>query len=149
MPRDQQLNNFNAVVPMRGRVRDRHGRGMRTAVTGPHLPPTTSRTETFFTVVAQTVQYLRSLWPQELNTLRVDVTSMPPAENAAQPLPRWHVDQEAKHITLYRIPIQRMSRLHVDDELHRRMAVEECVFRSVAELLGRGPWELGPERFHP
>jgi hypothetical protein len=59
------------------------------------------------------------------------------------------VDSAAKRIVLYRVPIQRLSRLHVDDDLHRQMAIEECVFRAVAEYLGRRPEELGPDRFHP
>jgi hypothetical protein len=27
------------------------------------------------------------------------------------------------------------------------MLVESCVFRAVAELLGKEPWDLAPERF--
>lgn len=54
-----------------------------------------------------------------------------------------------KRIVIFRVPIQRMSRLHVDDPIHRQMAIEECVFRAVAEYLGRPPEELGPEGFHP
>jgi hypothetical protein len=37
--------------------------------------------------------------------------------------------------------------VHRNDELHRRMLVESCVFRAVAELLGKDPWDLAPERF--
>ena len=40
-----------------------------------------------------------------------------------------------------------LSRLHRYDDLHRRMMVESCVFRAVAELLGKDPWDLAPERF--
>ena len=40
-----------------------------------------------------------------------------------------------------------MSRLHRYDELHKRMMIESCVFRAVAELLGKDPWDLAPERF--
>jgi hypothetical protein len=28
------------------------------------------------------------------------------------------------------------------------MYIESCVFRAVAELLGRDPWDLAPDRFH-
>jgi hypothetical protein len=31
--------------------------------------------------------------------------------------------------------------------LHKRMMIESCVFRAVAELLGKDPWDLAPERF--
>jgi hypothetical protein len=27
------------------------------------------------------------------------------------------------------------------------MMIESCVFRAVAELLGKDPWDLAPERF--
>jgi hypothetical protein len=50
---------------------------------------------------------------------------------------------------LYRVPIQRMSKLHKDDPLHRQMMIESVVFRAVAELLGKDPWDLGPERLRP
>ena len=45
---------------------------------------------------------------------------------------------------LYRLPIERLSHLHVDDEAHQRMYVESCVFKAVAELLGKDPWDLAP-----
>ena len=46
-----------------------------------------------------------------------------------------------------RLPIERLSRLHRYDDLHKRMMVESCVFRAVAELLGKDPWDLAPGRF--
>ena len=49
---------------------------------------------------------------------------------------------------LYRLPIERLARLHRNDELHRRMAIEACVFRASAEYLGRDPWDLGRDHFH-
>ena len=48
---------------------------------------------------------------------------------------------------LYRVPIERLAHLHQDDDVHKRMMVESCVFRAVAELLGKDPWDLAPERF--
>lgn len=133
----------------RGRSSDRHGRGMRSPVTGPHLPVIHGRTEKFFTTVAQTAQYLRSLWSSELADVTFEVAANPASPLAPGEIPRWHVDSAKKRIVLFRVPIQRLSRLHVDDDLHRQMAIEECVFRAVAEYLGRRPEELGPDRFHP
>lgn len=96
--------------------------------------------------VAQTAQYLRDLRPNELDDVVFVVaptpTGMPGADS---PLPRWRVD--GRTITLFRLPIQRLSHLHRDDEPHRRMMVESCVFRAVAELLGKDPWDLAPDRF--
>ncbi len=48
---------------------------------------------------------------------------------------------------LYRLPIERLAHLHRDDEWHRRSFIESCVFRAVAELLGKDPWDIAPERY--
>lgn len=120
---------------------------MRSAVTGPHLADARSRVETFYVTVAHTAHYLRSLWPAELEGVHFDVASGPTAKVDGEAVPRWSVDRNRRRIVLFRLPIQRLSRLHRDDELHRQMAIEGCVFAAVAELIGKEPWELGPERF--
>lgn len=133
-------------MAVRSRARNRHGRALRSAVTGPLLPILYSRVENFFTIVTQTVQYLQSVWPNELADVRIDVASNPPRNSTAERIERWHVNRDEQHIVLYRIPIQRMSRLHRNDELHRQMAIESAVFHAIAEYLGKQPWELGGER---
>lgn len=120
---------------------------MRSAVTGPHLADARSRVETFYVTVAHTAHYLRSLWPAELEGVHFDVASGPTTKVDGDAVPRWSVDRNRRRIVLFRLPIQRLSRLHRDDELHRQMAIEGCVFAAVAELIGKEPWELGPERF--
>jgi hypothetical protein len=60
---------------------------------------------------------------------------------------RWLVVPGERRIILFRLPIERLARLHRNDDLHRRMMVESCVFRAVGELLGKDPWDLAPERF--
>jgi len=72
---------------------------------------------------------------------------MPAQNSGTDGVDRWFVDRARRRIILYRLPIQRMSKLHRNDELHQRMMVESCVFRAVAELLGKDPWDLGPERY--
>lgn len=135
------------AVPIRGLWRDRHGRGMRGAVTGPHLPDARGRVESFYVTVAHTASYLRSLWPSELEGVHFDVANSPTKPTDEGPIPRWTVDHGRRRIVIFRLPIQRLSRLHKDDDLHRQMAIEGCVFAAVAELIGKEPWELGPERF--
>ena len=132
-------------APSRGRGTSRHGRGLRSPVSGPHLPVIHGRVETFFDIVAQTAQYLRSLWHEELADVTFEVLSAPPELPASGRAPRWAVDRAAQRIVLFRVPIQRMSRLHVDDAIHRQMAIEECVFRAVAEYLDKAPEDLGPD----
>lgn len=88
---------------------------------------------------------MRSAWP-ELREVTFEIGSMPPRDGE-NGIPRWQVDTERRRIVLYRIPIERLSRLHRADDLHRRMVIEQAVFRAAAEYLDRDPWDLGPERF--
>ena len=103
------------------------------------------RIDVFDDAVADTAEYLRSLWP-ELDVVSFEVAGLP-AELAGNALDRWRVLIPQNRIILYRLPIERMSKLHVKDELHLRMAVEACVLRAAGEYLGRDPWDLAPDRF--
>jgi hypothetical protein len=116
-------------------------------VTGPHLPLLRSRADTFEMTVASTAEYLKELWPDELSDVRFEVAGMPAELGANPAVDRWRVVINERRVILYRLPIERLSRLHRYDDLHRRMMVESCVFRGVAELLGKDPWDLAPERF--
>jgi len=133
-------------VSPRAGSRDRHGRGIRAAVTGPHLPLLRSRADLFDLTVASTAEYLKDVWPAELASVSFEVAGLP-ADLTGTSLDRWRVFAAEKRVVLYRLPIERLSRLHKYDEPHRRMMVESCVFRAVAELLGKDPWDLAPERF--
>jgi hypothetical protein len=97
--------------------------------------------------VQSTAEYLVDLWPDELSNLRIEVMPMPDQPNQVQGVARWRVVADQHLVVLYRIPIERMSRLHRDDDWHRRLMVESCVFRAVGELIGKDPWDLAPERF--
>ncbi|NRG39958.1 hypothetical protein GTU73_07010 [Rathayibacter sp. VKM Ac-2804] len=135
---------------VRGGSRDRHGRGIRGAVTGPHLPPLQTRADFFETTIGSAFDYLRGAWPDELAGIRVDLASTPdvdPARLQGTGIARWRVDHAARRITLYRVPIERLAKLHRRDEWHQRMMIESYVFRAVAELLGRDPWDISPDRF--
>ncbi|GAA2067369.1 hypothetical protein [Microbacterium hatanonis] len=123
----------------------RHGRENRSPVVRPPLPPLDTRAERFELAVGTAAEFLRSAW-DELRDVSFEIGIMPPlVENAG--IPRWRVLREEKRIILFRVPIERLSHLHRDDEMHRRMVIEGCVFRAAAEYLDRDPWDLGPERF--
>lgn len=94
-----------------------------------------------------TADYLVDLWPVELANLRIEVMPMPDQPSAVRVVARWRVVADETLVVLYRIPIERMSRLHRDDDWHRRLMVESCVFRAVSELIGKDPWDLAPDRF--
>jgi hypothetical protein len=127
--------------------RDRHGRAGRSSVVRPPLPALRSRIDLFDQTVATTADFLRGSWPEELAGVRFEVQAMPPSLDSNDGVDRWQTDAVARRITIFRIPIQRLSHLHRNDELHQRMMIESCVFRATAEFLGKDPWDLGPERF--
>ena len=116
-------------------------------MTGPYLAPLTSREGFFESCVATAVDYLRELWPGELEGVSFDVAGVPTGEPGRDGIDRWRVSRRERRVVLYRLPIERLAHLHRDDEWHRRSLIESCVFRAVAELLGRDPWEIAPERY--
>ena len=108
--------------------RDRHGRGIRAAVTGPHLPLLRSRADTFEMTVASTAEYLKDLWPDELAAVTFEVAGMPSELGATPAVDRWRVLPAQRRVILYRLPIERLSRLHRYDDLHKRMMDAAVVF---------------------
>ena len=138
-------------VTDRSRRRDRHGRGLRSSVAGPHLPFLRTRVDVFDDIVASTVDYLRELWPDELDDVVVEVAGLP-AEPGRERVERWQVDRRRRRVVLYRLPIERLtpvpeSRRLADPEWQHRSVVEGWVFRAVADLLGKDPWDLAPDRW--
>lgn len=132
--------------PTRRRSRHgRHGREDRSPVVRPPLPPLDTRIDRFDLAVGTAAEFLRSAW-SDLRDVSFEIGDIPPATDD-DGIPRWTVLREAKRIILYRVPIERLSHLHRNDDLHRRMMIESCVFRAAAEYLERDPWDLGPERF--
>ncbi|MEO8094218.1 MAG: metallopeptidase family protein [Pseudolysinimonas sp.] len=127
--------------------RDRHGRGMRSAVTGPHLDVLRTRSEFFDACIASAVEYLRELWPDDLAGVHFEVAQVPAGEPGPHGVDRWRISIPEKRVVLYRLPIERLAHLHRNDEWHRRSFIESCVFRAVAELLGKDPWDIAPERY--
>jgi hypothetical protein len=136
-----------ASASVRPGWRDRHGRGIRSSVAGPHLPVLRSRSDLFEMTVASTAEYLKELWPEELSDVSFEIAGMPAGPPDTPVVERWRVLRKERRVILYRLTIERLARLHRHDDLHRRMLVESCVFRAVAELLGKDPWDLAPERF--
>jgi len=144
MPRNRRTSS---EPPATSRWRSRHGRGARGPVTGPHLPMLHNRIDSFDMTVASTADYLKGIWPRELADVHFEVAATPIGIAGAKGVDRWQVDHARRRIVLYRVPIQRLAKLHRNDDLHRRMYVEGCVFRAVAELLGKDPWDLAPDRY--
>jgi hypothetical protein len=105
------------------------------------------RIDVFEATVASTADYLKGIWPTELAGVRFEVASAPPDALGSDEVQRWSVDPVRRRIVLFRVPIERLGKLHRNDDMHRRLIVESCVFRAVAELIGKDPWDLAPDRF--
>lgn len=146
MPRSRRSAEPAPAPTARGRGRDRHGRGIRSSATGPYLPPLRTRIDLFDMTIASTVDYLRGVWP-ELADVAFEVAAGPRSVIPGVGVERWWVNPAERRIVFYRLPIQRLTRLHRNDEFHQRMVIESCVFRAIAELLGKDPWDLAPDRF--
>lgn len=120
---------------------------MRNVVSGPVLPPLTTRIILFESTVASMAEYLTDLWPDELADVRFEVAGLPVGRVSDEGVDRWQVDRANRRVVVYRVPIERLTRFHVRDEYHLVLVIESCVVRAVAELLGKDPWDLAPERF--
>ncbi|RKR73262.1 metallopeptidase family protein [Frondihabitans australicus] len=149
----------------RAGFRDRHGRGLRSSAAGPNLPFLQTRIDLFDDIVAQTATYLRELWPDDLDDVTFEVAGLPAAapEGTSGPrrgdasggpssLERYRVDAVRRSVTLYRLPIERLTRVPESRQAENaawqhRMVVEGYVFRAVGELLGKDPWDLAPDRY--
>jgi len=121
---------------MVGKVsRDRNGRGMRRPLPSKLFKPGT-RTELFNLVVEQTCEYLRTSFP-ELSDLQWTVEGVPHLANG-EVLTRYSVNKARMTITLFRIPIERLTYRGADF----RAQIEQTVVSAAAELIGKDPWEL-------
>ena len=98
----------------------------------------------FDTVVAQTVEFLRNAWPDELEKLTWQVSDAPPGITNHSEVARFAVNRERFRITIFRIPIERLTHHRRTDKLDERFHIEQYVFQAVAELLGKEPNELLP-----
>ena len=112
-------------------------------MTGPYLDPLRTRGDVFEQTVATTAEYLRDMWPEELDDVTFEVAGLPSEVVPAAGVPRWLTLAEERRVIFYRVPIERLTRLHRNDAWHRRVLIESVVFAAVAELLGTNPGNLG------
>jgi len=122
-----------------------HGRTRRrgrSTVTGPLLALRRSRADFFTETVLALVDHLRDIAPEEIDGITVGVMAMPHQPDDLPGIARWVVDKENKQVTLFRLPIERLSGGQSDDPWQRRLAIESVVIRAIAELIDWDPWRL-------
>lgn len=124
------------------RRRSRHGRALRSSLAGRFLPPLRTRRDDFTLIVSQTADFVRGNWPAEMAEVSIFVAAAPPEAIHGDHIDRWKVDQKQRSATLFWMPIARFDFKADDSDIQRRMLVEGYVFRALAELLGKDPWEL-------
>ncbi|MWB98857.1 hypothetical protein [Agromyces seonyuensis] len=136
------------AVPASSRrlARDRHGRGMRSPVSGPDLPLLRTRLDDFDFQVASTIESLRSMHP-DLDGVVFEVAQGPAEAIHDDHVDRWHIDRVGRRVTFFRLPIVRFIRRNEGDEVDERIVIESCVYRAVGDLLGKDPWDLAPGRY--
>jgi hypothetical protein len=132
------------MLPFRA-SRRRHGRAARGSLSS-HLG-VKAPLGFFETVVSQSVEFLKLSWPEELEHLRWRVLDSPMFPEGIFEVPRYSVNPSEFRITIYRIPIERLTHHRRTDRLDERFHIEQYVFQAVADLLGKDPGDIIPDRY--
>jgi len=133
-----------AMAAIRAR-RERHGRTARGSLLS-HLGA--GRSLSFFeTVVSQTVDFLRTAWPEELSKLDYRLKDAPDGSDPKSEVARYSVNLKTFRITIFRLPIERMTHHRRTDRMDERFHIEQFVFQAAAELIGKNPDDLIPDQF--
>lgn len=72
-----------------------------------------------------------------------------PADDEMFRVPRWRINRDLPSIQIYRLPIERLTKVHYNHRWHKQIIIESVVFSAVADLLDTNPWQLAPDRFNP
>jgi len=133
------------------RHRDRHGRGLRSALAPPGSPLSLSRPEQFDELVLDAVEALELRWAESLRAVEFAVEDMPPAavdgpeSSVDSPVPLGRAfparqDLPAR-IVVYRRPVESRALGH----RAREALVHDVIVELVAELLGLEPDTVDPD----
>jgi predicted Zn-dependent protease with MMP-like domain len=146
---------------VRGRHRDRRGRGLRGPLAPAELPVTRSRSEQFDELVLDAVERLERRWAEELRSVELAVEDVPPegaggpgggapgagaaGRSAGRPVPmgRAYPARAGRpaRVVVYRRPIE--ARAGGQRALAR--LVHDVVVEQVADLLGTEPDAVDPD----
>ncbi len=130
------------------RRRNRHGRGLRGALIGSHLPGFRSRAEQFDAWVLESSQRLERLWGERIQDLQIVVQEIPGGLEHISPASVHGLLGSATHaapgrpavITLYRRPLEMAAKgtVPVNELIH------DVVVEQTAELMGMAPEAVDP-----
>jgi len=127
----------------------RHGRAPRSDVRGIAAVDTDGRNGFFVSVAKDVINYLCDVQPDLMKGVRVEMGLLPSGEFADGTPRMWAVDRPGNRVVLYRIPIERMAKLHRNDDWHRRNHIETVTITAIAELVETDPYDFAPNRFFP
>lgn len=127
----------------------RHGRAVRSDVRGIAAADSGGRNAFFVDVAKDVINYLCDVQAEKMNGVRVEMASLPSGDLADGQPRMWSVVPTEKRVIVYRLPIERMTKLHRDDEWHRRNNIESAVIEAIAELVGEDPYDFAPNRYFP
>lgn len=134
----------------RGLARGRHGRGIRSSLAGRYLPRLSGRALDFELAADDTANYVRAVAPELMRGVEVEVARMPQGNLNDDGVDRWRIEAApggGGRIVLFRVPTERFETLHCDDPIHLRALVERTLLDAIADLHGREPWEVAPDRY--
>lgn len=130
-------------------TRSRHGRQLRSDVRGIAAIGNGGRNTSFAEIAKDVVNYLCDAQPTLMHDIQVEMTLLPSAERADGVPRRWTALRSERRVILYRLPIERGSKLHRQDDWHRRNNIETTVIEAIADLIDIDPYELAPNRYFP
>jgi len=130
-------------------TRSRHGRQLRSDVRGIAAIGIGGRNTSFAEIAKDVVNYLCDVQPALMHDIQVEMTLLPSAERADGVPRRWTALRSERRVILYRLPIERGSKLHRQDDWHRRNNIETTVIEAIADLIDIDPYELAPNRYFP
>lgn len=108
-----------------------------------------NRNKMFVDTAQDVMRYLMETRPDVMSGISVDMALLPVDDVPLSGGGRWTVTPARRHVVLYRLPIERLTRLHRQDDWHRRNNIETTVFEAIAELVGVDPYDLAPGRYFP
>lgn len=123
-----------------GLWRSRRGRGRGPIVTKAISESGNYAYTTFESSVRFFLAQLREINKDQIGPIQLNVVDMPEAKHAGAT--KWHIDEDSRTITLFRIPIERSTRADKNLGQFQLTLPQLALLFAVAQLEGTSPWDL-------